>query len=122
MEKYKKAAINLAFLTMILSTGITGSYLALNPDLNLDSDFSLTNKENTKYSQAKQEKILSTFEDGDYQSWKKIIGQNNKLNNIIDEFSFQRFVTARIAARGGQYDKALKITAELKKELANKLS
>lgn len=115
MKKYQKVAINIAFLTMILSAGITNNYLyAFSQDADFDADLSLTNKESTKYSNERKEKILNTFENSDYQSWKKIIGQNNKINNIIDEFVFQRFVTARVAARNGQYNKALKITNELK--------
>lgn len=116
MKKYQKVAINIAFLTMILSTGMTNNYIStFNPDFSSDSDSNVTNQENTKYANKKQEKILNTFETGDYQAWKKIVGQNNKINNVINEFSFQRFVAARVAARNGEYNKALIITEELKK-------
>ncbi len=122
MTKYKKVALNIAFLTMILTTGITTNYAyASSLDTNSDFDSNLTNNgERPKYSQEKQEKILNTFENNDYASWKKIVGQNNKINNVIDEVAFNRFVAARIAARNGQYDKALKITEELKKGVKNK--
>lgn len=119
MKKYEKVAINLALLTIIFSAGITSNYLAT---ANSDSDLNLNNKKTAKYSQEKQEKILNTFENSDYQTWKKIIGQNNKVGDIIDEPTFKNFVTARIAARNGQYNKAIKITEALKRKVENKLS
>lgn len=121
MKKYQKVAVNIALLTIIFSAGIINSSLAV---LGSDSDFdlNLNNKKTAKYSQEKQEKILNTFENSDYQTWKKIIGQNNKVGDIIDEPTFQNFVTARIAARNGQYNKAIKITEALKRKVENKLS
>lgn len=123
MKKYKKVAINIAFLTMFLSIGLTSNYLTnFNPDSEMDFDVNLNNKGSEKYSQERQEKILNAFENNDYQAWKKIIGQNNKINNIINESSFQRFVLARTAARNGEYSKALRITEELKKGVEDKIS
>lgn len=123
MKKYKKVAINIAFLTMFLSIGLTSNYLAnFNSDSDTDFNFNLNNKRGEKYSQERQEKILNAFENNDYQAWKKIIGQNNKINNIINESSFQRFVLARTAARNGEYSKALRITEELKKGVEDKIS
>lgn len=122
MKKYQKVAINIAFLTMILSAGIANSYYsAFNQDIDFDADLSSSNKESQRYSNERKEKILNTFENSDYQSYKKIIGQNNKINSIINESAFQSFVIARTAARNGQYNKALKITAELKNGLKDKL-
>jgi hypothetical protein len=120
MKKYQKVALNIAFLTMILSTGMATNYTrASNLDSNYDSNLT-NNEEGLKSSSKKQEKILNTFENNDYASWKKIVGKNNKVNDVIDKVAFNRFVAARIAARNGQYNKALRITEELKKEIENK--
>lgn len=116
MKKYQKVAINIAILTIIFSAGIISSSLAVlgsDADLNLD----ISNGKTTKHSQEKQEKILNTFEKSDYQTWQKIVGQKNKVGEIIDEKTFNNFITARIAARNGQYNKAIKITEELKNKL-----
>lgn len=121
MNIYKKAAINIALLTIILSSGINSIDFSLLND-NLDSDINLPNQENTSYSSERRKKILDSFENGDYQSWQRIIGYNNKINRIIDEAYFQNFITARAAARRGEYDKALAITGALKKEIKEKLS
>ena len=118
MQKYKKAAINIAFLTMLLSTGISDNSL-LNSNTDWDSD--LNDNEISKYSQARQEEIISTFEDDDYQAWKKIVGQNNKLNKLISEFEFQLLVKARTEARNWQYDEAIKITDWLKETIAKRI-
>lgn len=123
MRKYQKVAINIAILTIIFSAGIISSSLAvLGSDSDSDLNLDINNRRITKYSQEKQEKILTTFEKNDYQAWQKIVGQNNKVGKIIDESTFNNFVTARIAARSGQYNKAIKITEELKKKVGNGLS
>jgi|GEM_PF-1964878 len=122
MNKYKKVAINLAFLTMIFSAGITSKYVI---DVNhniIDSHLNLTHKDTSKYPPDQHEKVLNTFENSDYATWKKLVGENNKINNIVDESAFKRFVVARTAARNGQYNKALKITEQLKKGVENRLS
>ncbi|MEI6528947.1 MAG: hypothetical protein WCN88_00890 [Candidatus Falkowbacteria bacterium] len=122
MNKYKKVAINLAFLTMIFSAGITSKYVIdVNSDI-IDSHINLSSKDSSKYPPEWQEKVLNTFENSDYTTWRKIIGENNKINNIVDETAFNNFVLARDAARNGQYNKAIKITEKLKKNVENKLA
>ena len=82
MQKYKKAAVNIAILTMILTTGLTSKALAsLNSDLDFDLDLRPT------YSDERQEKIINTFEKNDFNAWKKMVGQKNKVGEIIDENS-----------------------------------
>jgi hypothetical protein len=121
MKKYQKVAINIALLTIIFSAGIISSSLvALDSEMELNLD--INNRKIAKYSQEKKEKILTTFEKSDYQSWQKIVGQNNKVGEIIDEPTFKNFVTARVAARNGQYNKAFKLTEELKKKVGNNFS
>lgn len=122
MNKYKKVAINLAFLTMIFSAGITSRYVIdVSPDI-IDSHINLTNKNATKYPTDMHERVLTTFENSDYATWKKLVGAKHKINNVVDEVTFKRFVVARNAARNGQYNKALKITEQLKRGVENKLS
>lgn len=118
MQKYKRVAMNIAFLTMFLTAGIMNSYLA-NLDQDSDLDLNAGNRKTAKFSQERQEKLLNTFETSDYQTWKKLIGENNKINNVIDESAFKDFVVARMAARNGQYDKAIRITEELKRKVVN---
>jgi hypothetical protein len=120
MKKYQKVAINIAFLTIIFSAGLITSSLAVLGSSDVDLD--LNEGKITKYSQEKQEKILNTFEKSDYQAWQKIVGQKNKVGEIIDEETFKNFITARVAARNGQYNKAIKLTEELKKKVGNNFS
>lgn len=121
MNIYKKAAINISLLTIILTSGINSIDFSLLND-NFDADINLPNQENTSYSNERRKKILDTLESGDYDSWQKIIGYNNRINDLIDKAYFQNFITARSAARNGEYDKAVEITGELKKEIKNRLS
>lgn len=121
MKKYQKVAMNIAFLTIIFSAGLLGSHgVALASDLNLN--FSLNDKITANCSKEQREKILNTFESANYKAWKRLVGQNHKINNIVDEATFKNFIAARKAARNGQYNKALKITEELKEKVEKKLS
>jgi hypothetical protein len=120
MQKYKKAAINIAFLTMILSVGINSAYLS-GFDSDVEADLDLNSGKIPKYSQDKQEKIINAFENNDYQAWKKIIGRNKRVNNLVDESIFQNFALARKIARNGQYDQAIEMTEKLKQNVKNKL-
>ncbi len=125
MNKYKKVAANIAILTIILSTGLSASCVANIGVANADApeaDMNIVANDNSKLSSEKQAKILTAFENNDYGTWLKIMGQNNKINSIIDQATFNNFIMARNAARNGQYKKALKITESLKKGLANKIS
>lgn len=113
IKSYKKAALNIAILTMILSAGISTGALAAS---NLNADYD-TNIEVSQPKKQKQEKILNTFENNDYEAWKQIIGKNSKLSSLVDAENFKLFVTARQAARQGEYAKAVKITESIKKSL-----
>ena len=77
---------------MILSAGISNSYM-----------------------------FVHTIESNDYETWRKIAGQNNKTNKAIGKNDFKSFTYAREAARNGRYNKALKITENLKKKVENNL-
>ncbi len=113
MKKYKKAAINIAILTMMLTVGLTNNVLAsFNAD-NTDIDYEQRNQITSQLN-AKQEKIINTLEKKDYLSWVKLVGKNNKITKVIDEGSFQKFIEARDAARNGFYDESIKITENLK--------
>ena len=118
MQKWKKAAVNIALLTIILTTGILNSYPS---SADIDPDKDADNQKLPKYSQDKQEKVALAFEDNDYQAWKEIVGTKSKIGGAVNESDFQRFVNARKAARSGQYDEAIRITEELKAKVAERL-
>jgi hypothetical protein len=103
MKKYKKAAISIAFLTIIMSTGICTSYTD-----NLDNQ----DKNKSKKNRFQQEMILNAFENNDYLGWKKIVRSNSDFVKVISENDFTKFVEARNAARSGQYDKSIKLSSE----------
>ncbi len=112
MKKYKKVAINIAFLTIIFSAGLMGKYsCSANTDSVNDWD---NNDISTQYQSEKQIKIIDTLENNDYESWKKMIGY--KINKI-DKKIFQNFVIARQAARRGNYKKAIKLLEQINKKL-----
>lgn len=108
MHKYRKAAMNIALITIIFTAGLTSSALAAFTGQDADFESRLAKPD------ARQERVIKTLEDADYESWKKTVGKNNKIVKIIDENSFQKFIEARSAARQGEYDKAIKITEALK--------
>ncbi len=115
MKKYKKAAINIAFLTFFLSAGLAGSYQApLNNDADID-----WNNDQASYKQERRELIISAFENNDYRAWRQITGQ--QVGGVNEEV-FSRFTAARAAARSGRYSQAIKLTERLKKDIAGRLS
>lgn len=113
MKKYKQAAINIAFLTLLLTVGLMNNISNLEFDQDSTSD-SLIGSKNT---QKKQELVAHTLENKDYEAWKKVVGSNSRLSGLIDEPKFKSLAVARDAARNGYYDKAIKITEELKQTL-----
>jgi hypothetical protein len=118
VKKYKKAALNIAILTMILSAGLsTGALAATNVSSDIDSNLD-SNIEINQASKDRQEKIISTFEANDYAAWKKMIGENSRISGRVQEADFHLFIAARQAARSGEYDKAIKLTESLKKSLS----
>lgn len=120
MKKYQRVAMNIAFLTIIFSAGLVGGHIvALASNVNLN--FNLNDKIAANYSNKQQEKILDAFENANYKAWKKLVGQNHKINSVVDEATFKNFIAARRAARNGQYNKALKITEELKERIEKEL-
>jgi hypothetical protein len=109
MHKYRKAAINIAFLTIILTSG-TYSGLA-----------KLTNNSENDKDQSRQEAILETFENDDFTEWKRIVGQKEEITHLVDENDFHVFVAARKIARAGNYDQAIKLTKKLEQKLKEKI-
>jgi hypothetical protein len=109
MQKYRKAAISIAFLTIVFSSGISAGYI--------DAQDESQNKKNL----SKQEAILETFENSDYRTWKKIIANQGNISKLVNEDDFNKFISARSAARSADYDKAIAIANELEKALKNKM-
>lgn len=109
MQKYKQAAIAIAFLTIILSAGVCNG-LASRRDEN-----------ENKRERAQKMAILNAFEQGDYDAWKKIIKQKGEVLGDISREEFARFIAARQAARSGDYDVAIEISRQLEEDLKLKL-
>jgi len=114
IKPYKKAALNIAILTMILSAGLTTTALAAP---NFSSDYDLSTELSQSFKE-RQEKIINTFEANDYDAWKKMIGKNSKISSRVQKADFKLFIAARKAARDGYYAKAIKLTESLKKSLS----
>lgn len=110
MHKYKQAAAYIAFLTIILTAGISNGYVAAEA-----ADIS---QPNSQY----QEAILDAFEKNDYDAWRKIVGRKSNLKDIVSRQEFEQFVAARMALRGGDYDQAIMLSEKLEKELKEKIS
>lgn len=103
MNKYKKLTINIIVLTFIFTGGLTNTAFA-SP--------AIETKDN-----AREIAILESFEDQDYASWKKYIGENSNLATFLDKDKFDKFIKIRELARSGQYDAALELSERFEQEL-----
>lgn len=65
---------------------------------------------------------MNTFEDNDYDAWREHVGKRSDIGSIVSREDFVAFVEARRAARSGDYDKAIAISAKLESELKDKIS
>lgn len=99
------AALTLAALTVLFTAGACNSYSD-------EDDFSEISGK-SYLPKEKQELILQTIEDGDYNAWKKKVEKYGSVSGIIDEINFRRFVEAREYARNGDYDHSLEIGLKL---------
>ena len=115
MGKYKKAAVSLAVLTLILTAGITSAYGFAGDDSGNDS--ADKNRKNYSFSSERQQSVLEAFEEANYQAWLKIVGPKSKIARAITKENFNKFITARKLARQCRYDEALKLSRELGEEL-----
>lgn len=107
---YKEAAICIAFLTIIMTSGVCPGTINTN-------DKNKKNKIKTE-----QKKILEAIEKNDYAAWKASVIQNAELLNAVKEREFSRFVEARNAARKGLYDRSIAISTALEMELRGKIN
>ncbi|NTW21922.1 hypothetical protein HGA34_00060 [Candidatus Falkowbacteria bacterium] len=108
MQKYKQAAMSIAFLTLLFTAGAFAG-----PARQAGAD---------NPAQARQEAILASFENDDYDAWKESVGKRNGIGEIITKDDFKAFVAARRAARSGNYDKAIAISSELEDKLKDKIA
>ncbi len=111
MQPYKKAAISIAFLTIMLSGGMTNGFAR--PD---DEESSSSR---STFIQAEQ--ILTAFENDDYDAWKKIVARKSSAYEVITKNDFDKFVAARQAVRAGDYDRAIILAQNVENNLKNKL-
>jgi hypothetical protein len=110
MQKYKQAAMSIAFLTLLLTAGAFAGVVN-SQQLGQDNP-----------AQARQEAILNSFEDNDYDAWREQVGKKSDIGAIVSQSDFRAFVEARRAARSGDYDKAIAISTKLESELKDKIS
>lgn len=108
MPKYKKAALTIAFLTLLLTGGLTTGYVKASEE---DND-NIANQE---------EMILDSFENDDYESWKRLIAQKGEISEVVSKEDFEEFVSARELARSGQYEAAIQKAERLELKLRDKL-
>lgn len=109
MKKYKKAALSIAFLTFLMTGGMTTGYVSADTS---NDDSSISNQE---------ERILNSFENDDYNSWKKIVSRKSKIHNIVAKYDFETFVAARKLARAGNYDGAIELAKKIEDSLKDRL-
>lgn len=109
MKNYRQAAMSIAFLTVIISAGIFKDYLEV-IDMKKGGE-----------SRERQEEMLRTFENNDYQSWQNIVKMKSNLARVVTEKDFEKFVIARKAARAGNYNKSIQLSRELGEELKTKI-
>jgi hypothetical protein len=100
MKKYKQAALSIAFLTFMLSGELTAGNINTNQQ---------------------EEMILYSFENDDYNSWKKYIPKKSKIQKIINKDDFEKFVSARKLARAGEYEKAIQLSNDLEDKVKQNL-
>jgi len=110
MQKYKQAAMSIALLTLLFTAGaFTGTTTNHSSGSN-------------NPAQARQEAVMNAFENDDYEAWKGQVGKKSGIGEIITKDDFKAFVTARKAARSGDYDKAIAISTELEDKLKDKIA
>lgn len=110
MKKYKQAALTLAFLTMILTAGLTAGQVKAE---------NLADGQDAAYQ---EERVLDAFEKEDYEGWKDIVIKKNSAYSSIGREDFDRFIAIRRAARAGQYDKTIKLAKRLEQDLEAKIA
>lgn len=108
MQKYKQAALAIAFLTLVFSGGLTVG-------------LARTEDRDGRNQGEKEEMILTSFENGDYDTWRRLLGQKGKISEVITKEEFQTFIEAREKARSGRYEEAILIAEKLENKLKSKL-
>jgi hypothetical protein len=103
MQKYRQAALVIAFLSALFTCGLSASALAVARAGSVQNGSS--------------SRIQESFESGDYESWRKLTASRKGFEPLSDKEKFNRFIAARLAARGGDYDSALRISRDLAAEI-----
>jgi len=99
----KKTFITLAVLGLVLTAGIASTYAYQgNPAIT-----------GPNYSPERHEAMLKAFENKDYNSWKKLMGNRGPAKVIDNQDKFNKFVEARQAALAGDVNKARQLRVEL---------
>ena len=112
MNLYKKTAVTIAILTLVISANISAIHASP-----LEAERML----NSSFQRGSDRDILETFEEGDYEKWKKKVGLNSRIASIVTKEKFNDFIKARRLAREGKYEEAIRLADELKKEIKRSL-
>lgn len=107
MKKYRQAAATIALLTVMLSAGL---YSGSSGDSSAGS---------TRRSSRRGEAILAAFENHDYAAWQRMVGSSQENYRSFGPNDFAAFMTARQAARAGDYEQAIDIAQGLVRKLQN---
>lgn len=105
--KYQNIIVAIAVLNFIFSAGITTS------QVNAASDTFEGQSQDTE----KAELILESFEEGSYETWRKLVDSDSKIVHKIKKDDFYEFIKARNLARQGRYQEALDLYEDLKIKL-----
>lgn len=71
------------------------------------------------YSEERHAKMITAFENKDYNSWKKLMEGRGRVTQVINEQNFNRFAEAHKLALEGKKDEANQIRKELGLDLQN---
>lgn len=108
MQKYKQAAVSIAFLTFILTAGLSfGSFGVISQSRATGG--SVTSS------------VIESLEHGDYEAWKASMNKHQDLAEIVTPVEFSMYTEARQAARNGDYERAIALAQTLEAQLKEKI-
>jgi len=110
----KKTTLILGTLALVL--GVTA--ISVNPALAYRGDITV---KGPNYSTERHTAMLKIFENKDYNAWKKLMQNQGRVTQIINETNFAKFAEAHSLALQGKTVEAQKIRQELGLGLQNGL-
>lgn len=105
--KYQNIIIAIAVLTFVFSAGLTGTQVKA-------AEYGF---EEQSQEVERAELILESFEEGSYETWRKLVNPNSKIARKIEKKDFYEFIKARNLARKGEYQEAWDLCEDLRTRL-----